>query len=125
MDKPDRITSHAADTLILERGKKRAEELGLKLAPWADRDKTFYPSDDIHKLLGEGVNVVGSYNPDTNQVTSTFGQVQAKKDHDQALLIGIKPIVKDTAEGLLQEIWESDVLPEYLDERVKALLEKP
>ena len=120
----------------LELGKKRAEELGLKSltthynygAP--SNTQITYAADDIHALLGAGVEVVGSYNSDTKQITSTFGQILAKKDHDQALLIGIQPIKKATREeralGLLQELvsrWNPETVDyDPIMGRAKALL---
>lgn len=113
---------------ILKLGKQRAKELGLKrLDMYGDpvRDKTYssyYNDDDIHKLLGEGTIVFNQ------EKALTIWSKDPYNEYCQALLIGIKSIVQDTAESLLREfitesedgIWSCSLLT-----RAKALLEKP
>lgn len=91
------------DKGTLEPGKKRAAELGLSaqyIAPYASGIE-WYNAADIHHLLGEGIEVVGTYDRKANHISSTFGQIQAKKDYDKALLIGIRPIVQESEERKL------------------------
>ncbi len=84
-----------------ELGRKRCEELGLKTHP--DPEPSYY-ADDIHYLLGDGVEVVGTYDRTLNHISSTFGQIQSKKDYDSALLIGIRPIKQPSREEQLEEL---------------------
>lgn len=118
--------------MSLELGRKRAEELGLM---WVNKDGSpmrfnqepiFYHADYIHKLLGEADNlwIVNSYITDTR----TAHLAQPVDSTHTALLIGIKPIVRDTAESLLREMlnFGSVDKSESFYERAKALLgEKP
>lgn len=79
----------------LELGKRRAEELGLKtdMGVW-------YPAYDIHRLLSEGVEM----STDLNDHDSLWSSPKHFSDTYQALLIGIKPIVQESAEELLDLI---------------------
>lgn len=90
---------------VLELGKKRAEELGLTnivmakgpFAPTYD----CYLASDIHKLLGEGIDLYGNKNCrhwDDHAPPET--DIEAGVTH-KALLIGIRPIVQESEERKL------------------------
>lgn len=85
----------------LELGKKRAEELGLTNCA---ENVGSYKADNIHKLLGEGVETFGYASK------WDWGRYEVCKDrydqpNHQALLIGIRPIAKESQErALLREI---------------------
>lgn len=91
-------------------GKKRAEELGLVMHT-TTLPFNWYKADDIHQLLGEGLQLFGEFIEDIDEDGRTGGDFQwgyklkpEKNDTRTALLIGNRPIVKDTAESLLAEI---------------------
>jgi hypothetical protein len=76
-------------------GKKRAEELGLRL--WS-RSVDIYMADDIHKLLAEGVEVkLEEYFPTGWHITQDGGGTKA-------LIIGITPIVEKSREEKMEEL---------------------
>lgn len=108
---------------VLELGRKRCEELGLKFFIYAtDWNKAVYLANNIHKVLGEGVET---------RCNKYGGDVHIETAHPthQALLIGIKPIVRDTAIGLVREMVESGDERSWSHDwfkRARALLgEKP
>lgn len=121
---------------VLSLGKKRAEELGLQMSCDPGRFGAFYQADDIHKVLGEGV-----YTSCRQNELEYWQALQPSKaevypgDTHQALLIGIKPIVIDSAEQLIKDLaghanyqyqdgkWAINA--KYWIDRAKALLEKP
>lgn len=125
---------------VLSLGKKRAEELGLKLGA-VDGNRSFYDKDDIHKLLGEACYMSCRPSPGGYWQALQPSQMETYPgDTHQALLIGIKPIVQESEERkLLREIldtitakiWRGDqwsIPVDYFDryvEKAKALLEKP
>lgn len=97
----------------LELGKKRAEELGLKLitlhsygggassAPYAQHTtQDRYLADDIHRLLGEGVEAVGNKYCD-DWWAKPMAQELLPKLKDVGLIIGIRPIVQESEERKL------------------------
>lgn len=112
----------------LELGEKRADELGLKLVNPGTQLRLFYYQDDIHKLLGEGECVYG-FGKAYPDMYNWAKRNSSEQNTHQALLIGIKPIVKDTAEQLVRDIARDanerggHVLSDYI-KRAKALLEK-
>lgn len=74
----------------LELGKRRAEELGLReviLSP-------YYHAEDIHRLLGEGLETFSLY----SGVDTWWGPLDNDDDTHQALLIGIRPIAQESEE---------------------------
>lgn len=91
----------------LELGKKRAEELGLELIFKAYEIKT-YLADDIHRLLGEGVEVQGSQfslDGGTGNMGWCCDEEPMSTDTHKALLIGIRSIFQESeARKLLREI---------------------
>lgn len=116
----------------LELGKQRAKELGL-VGGLDSRfqEYAFYQADDIHKLLGEGVEV-GRYKAGLSMSAWAISHM----DHaeETALLIGIRPIVQEAEERkLLREFsqyveWQhTNGKPSLWDlvARAKTLLEKP
>lgn len=97
----------------LELGKLRAEELGLLEArPVTFTPHGWYRADDIHKLLGEGVEVLGEEDTDKSICASKWfewspGITDKESDH-KALLIGIRPIKAESEERkLLRELVEA------------------
>lgn len=120
---------------VLSLGKKRAEELGLKLGA-VDGNRSFYDKDDIHKLLGEACYMSCRPSPGGYWQALQPSQMETYPgDTHQALLIGIKPIVRDSAEQLIKDLaghanyqyqdgkWAINA--KYWIDRAKALLEKP
>lgn len=81
----------------LELGKKRAEELGLK--PFF-REPDYYSADDIHRLLGEGVEAIGNRGCD-DWWANPMAQETMPKLKDAGLIIGIRPIVQESEERKL------------------------
>ena len=106
------------DAEILELGKKRAEEIGLKTccryiygstSPLSYiGEQEVYSIDDIHRLLGAGQ---GYRFPEVNPT-------------HEGLLIAIRPIVPETREqkleGILRELMQS-LLDNNLNERLRVL----
>ncbi len=90
----------------LELGKRRARELGLcHPAGGGFTSGQIYDADDIHRLLGEGIEI-GAYRTDEN-----FGNDRWKCDEyscgrrtHKALLIGIRPIVKESREQRMEKL---------------------
>lgn len=84
-------------------GKRRAEELGLKtdMGVW-------YPANDIHQLLSEGIEVFGNQfkmDGGTGDLGWCCDEEKRSADTHHALLIGIKPIVQESEERkLLREL---------------------
>lgn len=104
---------------VFELGNKRAKELGLQpksvdipIGHWSN---AVYLADDIHKLLGESMEVFGGK---VGLLDLRFRFEEARKLDGSpnewathtAFLIGIKPIEKDSAEELLQDFlkWFGD-----------------
>lgn len=111
------------DSDKLELGRKRAEELGIECVA-ASGFKYYYDSNDIHKLLDEGVEAHGGKYCLGGE-WSFVGHKSGESSH-QALLIGIRPIIQESEERrLLREfiqesvdgIWSTGLL-----ERAKRLL---
>ncbi len=115
-------------------GEKMAEKLGLKLHG-ADVYPTYYLAADIHRLL-EGAVTVASYGCRNKwaslqtpnlEAGSLFAEYSSYKDSVEGLIIGIKPIQKDTAESLLREFLamfedKGKICSLNLCDRAKALL---
>lgn len=114
---------------IYNLGKKRAKELGLQTfrawpspinqTPYQD----CYLVDSIHKLLGEGVIKYGYDSHDGWYGTPDKGE---NEQEYSALLIGRKPIEKDSAEKILYDLIKLEaVYPARFDDvllRAKKLL---
>lgn len=103
---------------VLEIGKKRVEELGLnsygiiQINPLSNN--RYYLADDIHKLLGEGMEAFD----DDNWSAWTPDRRDGSKN--KALLIGIKPIVQESEERkLLREMVGSIATSQYTKDRVE------
>lgn len=80
---------------IIELGKKRAAEIGLgQVGGW-------YHVNDVHRVLGAGEEYFWKPHGDA-------GHIQKPEHTHRALGIAIRPIEKskDTAEGLLKEIFD-------------------
>lgn len=98
----------------LELGKQRAEELGLKLEWQAVTARTvsYYREDDIHKLLGEGVETYTHDQTQSNFNTRKFGN-----DNMIALQIGVRYIKQETREEqltkALKELIETITVREF------------
>lgn len=94
----------------IELGKKRAEELGLKWQRMIDIE--MYYADDIHKLLGDGQevhNFMALGNRKSMWYESTAMSLLSTPDWEEiGLVIGVRPIHKDTAESLLRELMKYD-----------------
>ncbi len=132
-------------------GEKRAKELGLEMWTVFDCTETVknalgdrrtskcprckdawlsYRADDIHRLLGEGVEMHGDSDEFTlSEFRSTACMRDADMGNSRALLIGIRPLVQESEERkLLREFvawWKSaDYPPDFLD-RARKLLERP
>lgn len=119
-------------TTDLALGKKRADELGLKLSRESRDAFDRYLADDIHKLLGEAREVF-QYKPGgmsgdwSHVIDEEFGG--ARKYANQALVIGIRPIKQESREqkmeALLSEAvkWlNGEIPPPSLREKIKSLL---
>lgn len=132
----------------LELGKSRAVELGLQLhISYQKNVDHYYYANDIYRILGDGVSFVCEHLKDSNLSDMhregwVGHEPKTWPDCPQthtALLIGIKPIEKDTAEMLLKHFmkWFDDngivqyrgsfkpdiEILEALQERAKKLLE--
>lgn len=123
----------------LELGKQRADELGLKMLDMITLTVTqrkWYKAYDIHKLLGDGAEVIGKKYQDTlhgftNQKSIDWDQQKEPYTGcpQAALLIGIRPIKQDSCEQLVRDILRDanerggHVLSDYI-KRAKALLEE-
>lgn len=134
--------------MSIELGERRAKELGLKICRCSyDGPKWLFHYDgySIHKLLGEASEVMSQWECLGNGSNGRSAiwhtsYTQLKNPTDIALLIGIKPIEKDSAEKCLKDIinWISkseiisfrgDNVPGLdmlwkLEERAKKLLDK-
>lgn len=95
----------------MTKGEERAKELGLRIKPksltYSGTSDGFYEADDIHKLLGEGVEMSGFDRQSNGGIWDmsemVCGQGQPSHTH-KAIMISIRPIVTDTAESLLREL---------------------
>lgn len=115
-------------------GKKRAKELGLKVwykLYFSKRNEiigvNLYKAEDIHKLLAGASEVFSSWHENARgntTITDTWKTTyhDNKSARYKALLIGSKPIKKETAEDLLREVLS--VLPNDLHERARKVLDK-
>ncbi len=104
-----------------ELGEQRAKELGLKTHP--DPEPSYY-ADDIHKLLGEGVEVENpSDDKDTACQRWSLSEYSIKGyGKQQGLLIGIRPInppsrVESEIKAKIDQI-------NKLSKEIEALLER-
>ena len=122
------------DAEILELGKKRAEEIGLK--PQLEINfssshglmmgpKTFvegkiyaYHADDIHRLLGNGVEMF------TDHKCIAPNQIMTSMCTHKSLLVAIRPFKPETREqkleGILRELMQA-LLDNNLNERLRVL----
>lgn len=84
----------------LELGKRRAEELGLQLhlSPLIDNG---YRADEIHHLLGGAKEVFDAKSADGKKYNGTWFEHGTHTSDNTALLIGIRPIVRESDERLL------------------------
>lgn len=115
----------------LELGKKRAKELGLSYRAatlsydQAGGQANIYFANDIHRLLGAGVETYTK--SATNSNFSNFNIVRLADDDMVALQIGIRPIAQESEERkLLKEIVDHlapSIGPDLFD-RARKLLER-
>lgn len=110
----------------LKRGRRIAEEIGLRSKDLGVDE--FYTSDDIHRLLGEGVTVF-DHASRRNTWTKDVGLRETFAEMRSAILISIRPITQESEERkLLGEFIEASLehytIKESLIERAKALLAK-
>lgn len=86
----------------LELGKQRAEELGLtRMVNSIVTEWPYYLKDDIHKLLGEGVEV-GRYKAGLSM--SAWSRSHMDHAEETALLLGIRPTAQESAEKILKDL---------------------
>lgn len=127
---------------VLERGEKIARELGLVITTRVNHYLSplehYYVVDDIHKLLGEATPMLYYENKQSSSAevkpviaTSDLGHTNIGLYTHHAILIGLAPIRKDSAESLLKELIDETRLwgrsPDKFEEivtRAKALLNK-
>lgn len=123
----------------LELGKKRAEELGLRHQRLHLNTTDVYFADDIHKLLGNGVEVRGGghyMSPKSGPTIRSWSApclFDQESDDHSALLIGIKPITPPSEERqIIQAMvnsWDSSdkpITPEFVQsiDRARGWLAK-
>lgn len=92
---------------LIKLGRKRAAELGL------DIQLDWYKADDIHKLLGESIEL-GMYRTDQELGFDRWKGDQysnGRRTHN-AFAVGIRPIHKETREDKLESIVKR--LAEYI-----------
>lgn len=110
---------------VPEKGKRIAESFGIQPSLHYHNTKAVYYADDIHRLLGEGVEHFVYKDPSIGYRTEEYGH----RPTHSAYLIGIKPI----KEALLRELFDSvhvDAQNTYvfadplLRNKIKKLLEE-
>ncbi len=100
-------------------GKKRAEELGLK-----ESTRGHYSATDVHKLLRTGTEVFGyqTSEPTVSRFYQTKAWQMLNPDPElNALVIGVRPIHQDTAEGLLKMLTKIGAASYASDEVVELI----
>lgn len=100
---------------ILELGKRRCEELGLKCYLYVPE---CYLADDIHKLLGSGVEHFG-----LQESGSNWGTYTAQDTH-KGLLIGVRPIVSESEERSIDVKAFIAATIRQMDELYKLMIEQ-
>lgn len=110
MDKTINALAKETDKYLLDKkleiGKQRAEKLGLedwRLEHPEGGAIDCYPADDVHRLLGEGVELFGQCHGTHRNSSWTTDEKPSKQEwglaHTHAgLLIGIKPIAPPSEE---------------------------
>lgn len=123
------------DEEILDRGRRIADEVGLKLDSFTNgysQTVLCYHAKDIYRILGQSVEV---FNYKSGKFGCKWTPNHVDGDNEKALLIAIRPLVPEKVESdavkLLRELVERlsnftlmSPETERVVERAKALIEK-
>lgn len=95
----------------LELGKRRAQDLGLEITRDITASFDVYRAEDIHRLLGEGVEAIGNKGCD-DWWANPMKKEALPKVKDVGLIIGIRPIVQEqeserTAKDILRDLLDN------------------